>query len=59
MALQIINAIIIPFIVFYLLKDFPSIGARFYRLSRVSVRPQVRSVIGRIDGVLGGTSVVR
>ena len=30
-ALHVINAVIIPFLLFYLLKDFPGIGDRFYR----------------------------
>jgi predicted PurR-regulated permease PerM len=52
-ALQIVNAIIIPFITFYLLKDFPQIGERFYRLFPRDRQVQVRDVIGKIDAVLG------
>lgn len=52
-ALHIINAVIIPFVVFYLLKDFPAISARFYRSFPARRQDRVRSVMGRIDGVLG------
>lgn len=52
-ALHIINAVIIPFVVFYLLKDFPSIAARFYRAFPPLQQDRVRSVMGRVDGVLG------
>jgi predicted PurR-regulated permease PerM len=40
--------------VFYLLKDFPSISARFYQAFPEGRRDTVRSLIARIDGVLGG-----
>jgi predicted PurR-regulated permease PerM len=52
-ALHIINAIIIPFIVFYLLKDFPSISARFYQTFPAAHQERARKLMGRIDGVLG------
>jgi predicted PurR-regulated permease PerM len=52
-ALHIINAVIIPFVVFYLLKDFPAISVRFYRAFPGPRQDRVRSVMARIDGVLG------
>jgi predicted PurR-regulated permease PerM len=53
-ALHVINAVIIPFLLFYLLKDFPGIGNRFYRLFSDATRSQARAVMGRIDGIMGG-----
>ncbi len=53
-ALHIINAIIIPFMVFYLLKDFPAVTVRFYQAFPEGHRQNVRSLIARLDGVLGG-----
>ncbi len=55
-ALHVINAVIIPFLLFYLLKDFPGIGDRFYRLFSDATRSKARAVVGRIDGIMGGTS---
>lgn len=52
-ALHVINAVIIPFVVFYLLKDFPAISVRFYRSFPVTQQERVRSVMTRVDGVLG------
>ncbi len=52
-ALHIINAVIIPFLVFYLLKDFPAISARFYRAFPGIRQDQAKKLMGRIDGVLG------
>ena len=52
-ALQIVNVVIIPFLVFYLLKDFPHIGERFYRFFSRARQAQVRDLVGRIDDVLG------
>jgi len=51
--LQVINAVIIPFLVFYLLKDFPQIGERFYRFFSRARQAQARDLVGRIDDVLG------
>jgi predicted PurR-regulated permease PerM len=53
-ALHVINAIIIPFVVFYLLKDFPSISARYYQAFPENRRAGARSLLASIDGVLGG-----
>ena len=53
-ALHVINAVIIPFLLFYLLKDFPGIGDRFYRLFSDATRSQARAVMGRIDAIMGG-----
>jgi len=52
-ALHVINAVIIPFLLFYLLKDFPGIGDRFYRLFADSARSEARAVMGRIDEIMG------
>lgn len=52
-AMHIINAVIIPFVVFYLLKDFPSISARFYQAFPAAHQERARTFMGRIDGVLG------
>lgn len=52
-ALHVINAIIIPFLVFYLLKDFPLIGERFYRFFSAARVERARTVVGQIDTVLG------
>ena len=52
-ALQIVNVVIIPFLVFYILMDFPGIGERFYRFFSRDHQPYVRNIVDRIDGVLG------
>ena len=52
-ALHIINAIIIPFVVFYLLKDFPLISTRFFQAFPEGRRDSVQSLVARVDGVLG------
>lgn len=52
-ALQIVNVVIIPFLVFYILKDFPEIGERFYRIFSRDHKAPVRKIVDRIDGVLG------
>lgn len=51
--LQIINAIIIPFLFFYILKDFPLIKQTFATLLPDSVRPKALIFIASIDDVLG------
>jgi predicted PurR-regulated permease PerM len=51
--LQVINAVIIPFLVFYLLKDFPQIGERFYRFFSRARQARARDLVGRIVVVLG------
>lgn len=52
-ALHVINAVIIPFVTFYLLKDFPDIGKRFYRMFPESRREDARAFIARIDSLMG------
>lgn len=52
--LQLINALIIPFLVFYLLADFPAIGERFLRFFPASRRARVTAAAARVDLVLGG-----
>lgn len=52
-ALHVINAVIIPFVTFYLLKDFPGIGNRFYRMFPEGRRDGARTFIARIDSLMG------
>lgn len=52
-ALHVINAVIIPFLVFYLLKDFPVISDRFIRFFPRAHTQRVRMIVGRVDDVLG------
>jgi predicted PurR-regulated permease PerM len=52
-ALQVINAVIIPFLAFYLLKDFPAISERFYRFFPAGHRERMRAIMGTIDGIMG------
>jgi predicted PurR-regulated permease PerM len=51
--LQIINAIIIPFLFFYILKDLPLIKETFAALLPDSVRTRTLVLISSIDEVLG------
>ena len=51
--LQIVNVVIIPFLVFYLLKDFPILTDRFYRFFPAGNRPQMQMIMGRVDGIMG------
>jgi predicted PurR-regulated permease PerM len=51
--LQIINAIIIPFLFFYILKDLPLIKETFAALLPDSVRTRTLVLINSIDEVLG------
>jgi predicted PurR-regulated permease PerM len=50
--LQIINIIIIPFIVFYLLKDYPAVIARFRSLVPRRRREGLERIVGRVDEIL-------
>ncbi len=51
--LQIINAIIIPFLFFYILKDLPLIKETFAALLPESVRTRTLVLLSSIDDVLG------
>jgi predicted PurR-regulated permease PerM len=53
LALQIINIIIIPFLVFYLLMDFPHLTRELLVLVPPASRDRVSQVAGRVDGILG------
>jgi len=53
LALQIINIVIIPFLLFFLLMDFPHIGQKFVGLFPSHRQPGVRSVLATIDDVAG------
>ena len=52
-ALQIVNIIIIPFLLFFLLKDFPLIGQKLVSLFPVYRQPSVRATLATVDGVMG------
>jgi predicted PurR-regulated permease PerM len=51
--LHLINIVIIPFLLFYLLKDFPELLHSFSKLISPAKRERALSVAGRIDEVLG------
>jgi predicted PurR-regulated permease PerM len=53
LAVQILNIIIIPFVMFFLLMDFPHIGKKFVALFPARRQDGVRSVIATVDGVAG------
>ena len=52
-AMQLLNIVIIPFLLFFLLKDFPVIGARFVGLFPADRRPDVHAFMATVDGVMG------
>ncbi|MFN0157350.1 MAG: AI-2E family transporter [Bacteroidota bacterium] len=51
--LQIINAVIIPFLVFYMLMDFPLITERFARLASPRKRTRFVSIASKADEIIG------
>jgi len=53
LAMHIINIVIIPFLVFYLLMDFPAITDRIHRLVPPDRREQVGGAARTVDEVLG------
>jgi len=53
LVLQLINAVIIPFLVFYILMDFPMITDRFIALFPPARRQRAREVSAKIDALLG------
>ncbi len=52
-ALHLINIVIIPFLVLYLLMDFPLITDRFHRFAPVARRTQAAEMARKIDKLLG------
>ena len=52
-ALHVVNVIIIPFLVFYLLKDFPLITYRFSMLVPRTKRERYLKVSGTVDRLMG------
>lgn len=53
LAMHIINIVIIPFLIFYLLMDYPQILERFYRLVPSRAKESVMKVTRITDEVLG------
>jgi predicted PurR-regulated permease PerM len=53
LALQLINVIIIPFLVFYLLMDFPVIMHRFLMFVPGDRRPRTGELARMVDGLMG------
>ena len=51
--MQVINAVIIPFIAFYLLKDFPVILHRFLMLAPRRKRDRMVELGGKVDSLMG------
>jgi predicted PurR-regulated permease PerM len=50
---QLINIVIIPFLVFYLLMDFPVVTDRFLTLAPPNRREPLLTIAGKVDDVLG------
>ncbi len=53
LALQVINIVIIPFVVFYLLKDYPVVTGALLGLVPARHRQRADSVLGLADQILG------
>ncbi len=53
LALHLINIIIVPFLLFYMLKDFPNLLDGFLSLIDEDRRERVRSIGGKVDEVMG------
>jgi predicted PurR-regulated permease PerM len=51
--MQLVNAVIIPFLAFYLLMDFPVITHRFLLMVPRQRRDQAAQIAGTVDGILG------
>jgi len=51
--LQLVNIVIIPFFVFYLLKDLPDLRTRLLALFPVSRQGRVGETLEWVDGILG------
>lgn len=52
-AVQLLNIIIIPFVLFFLLLDFPGIGKKFVASFPAYRQPGVRATLATVDEVLG------
>jgi predicted PurR-regulated permease PerM len=52
-AMQLLNVVIIPFVLFFLLKDFPDIGKGFVGMFPESSRPRVHAFVTMVDEVMG------
>jgi predicted PurR-regulated permease PerM len=52
-AVQIVNAVIIPFLAFYLLKDFPVLSDRFYRFFPAGTRERAKVTMSKVDAIMG------
>lgn len=53
LALQLINAVMIPFLLFYMLMDFPRITDRFVQLFPERRRERLIEIGGKVDTLLG------
>ncbi len=53
LALHLINIIIVPFLLFYMLKDFPNLLDGFLLLTDEDSRERVRSIGVKVDEVMG------
>ena len=53
LVLQIINAVIIPFLAFYLLMDFPVVKRRVVDITPQERRPALLTVAERVDAIMG------
>ncbi len=53
LVIHILAAVIIPFLIFYLLKDFPAIGHRIALFVPVPRREKFLASVRRSDGILG------
>ena len=51
--MQVINAVIIPFLVFYILKDFPVITHSFVKMVPKHRRNRFVELIGKVDALIG------
>ncbi len=51
--MKLVNAVIIPFLAFYLLMDFPVITHRFLMMLPRERRERAMQVAGTVDGILG------
>lgn len=53
LAFHIINAVIIPFLIFYILKDFPVFAERVRLILPAETRDRAATILQNIDGVIG------
>ncbi len=53
LAFQLINAIIIPFLIFYILKDFPEVTGRFTGFIPAGQRERITELLEKVDRILG------